>query len=81
MLFQEALDRANQYFGQLDRDMKTVEALDAGEKWIFIGGYRKELRMGSRKVWIAKESGHMEEFYLPSEEGFALMKNAAEIEL
>ena len=81
MLFAEALATADKFFKEIDNDMKVIEALDSGEKWLFIGGHQEVLQMGSRKVWIDKTSGVMSEFVLPSEEGFALLKNATEIEL
>lgn len=80
MLFDEALAAAEEYFNK-NSNSSVSSALDAQTHWIFYGGDKNVVEIGSAGIKINKESGIVENFFLPDEENFILLDNSIKIEL
>lgn len=80
MTFDQALNMAEQYYGDLNHTSVT-RALDAQTHWIFYGGRKDEIEIGGAGIKINKADGQIEDFILPDDENFELLERSTKIDL
>ena len=68
----DAVNMANKYFESINKG-KVSCALDTDTHWIFYGGDPNVVEFGGSGIKIEKETGIMEDFYLPDIENFRLL--------
>lgn len=77
--YNEALEKAIEYFNTHSQNNKISKALENSEGWIFYNfiGFK----VGAAGIKVDKQSGNISTFILPNKENFELLKNSKEIEV
>jgi hypothetical protein len=70
-----AFRRAEEYF-MAAGGLKVTKALETKNYWIFFGGDEEGCEYGGYGIKINKESSRTEDFVLPDDENFRLLKEA-----
>lgn len=82
MKFEEACEKALDYFRKEYNDSGLRSARDLKESWLFEGANEDGVVVyGKQDVTIDKKSGELDLFYLPNEENFKRLDEAVKIEL
>jgi len=80
MKFENACEKAMEYFNSEYGDIGLSPAYDIGDRWVFSGYNAKhETLYGKQSIAIAKDTGEQTIFYLPDEKNFELLDKAIQI--
>lgn len=80
MKLDEALRIAKDFYAK--RDLPDIlEVYETGDAWIVFGGIQGKVMYGTAAIAIAKDSGEIRDFVLPSEENFAILDRATKVEI
>lgn len=80
MTFEEAYEEAKAYFKR-DGIIDIACALDADTHWIFYPGKADKMEVGSEGIKIEKQTGQLDEFFLPDDENFELLDKSVKIDI
>ena len=80
MNFDEACKMAYEYYKNGWKIEGLSEVKDLGEKWLFYPNTNEPV-FGSSYITINKNNGKLEQFILPDEENFKLLKEAINIDI
>lgn len=80
MVFEEAYQKVNDYF-EKEYHQRICCALDTPSYWIFYAGKRDEVEIGGAGIKVCKETGLLENFFLPDDENFLLLDQAIPISI
>lgn len=78
--YASACKTAYEFYKEAWHASGLCDAKDLGEKWVFYP-HSNEPFFGGSHIAISKANGAMEQFVLPDEENFKLLKNAVSVEI